>query len=158
MNSVEPKPPDPYKCVKIPLKNILKYPDPDLQRFDEIVQRTNRVIIKSYQVLRLYILVHYNKTGNVPKVTKALISTIQSAIVPAKIGRKCEGNNLSTKGVITQLLNKYNITTENGLNLSQIRKRETTRMVTAFETNIKTHFFDYVRRFINGYFAYHLDA
>jgi len=44
---------------------------------------------------------------------------------------------------------------KNGLiNLSQILGYNATSILTAIENNIKCHFFDYIRRFINSYFTH----
>ena len=52
-----------YKTFKIPLKSIIKSKDL-LSKIEEIVFKLNKLIIHSYQFIRLYILKCYN--SNIP--------------------------------------------------------------------------------------------
>ena len=53
------RPPDKYTTIKCSLKNIIKNED-DKNIILNAVTRTNRIIIHTYQFLRLFILKKYN--------------------------------------------------------------------------------------------------
>ena len=55
------KPPDKYKCIKLRLTNILDssviYNNKNVvNTLDDAIKRTNKIVIKSYMLLRLWIL------------------------------------------------------------------------------------------------------
>ena len=61
----EPK--DIYKSYKIPLKSILIDTTINDKLFDAL-NRTNKIVILTYQFLRLYILQKYNTTNKIPEI------------------------------------------------------------------------------------------
>jgi hypothetical protein len=140
------KPPDPYKCIKVPLHKIIRDTDHIDTIFDCVV-RTNKIIIKTYQLLRLWILDKYHNDEDIPKITEKTIKTCIKAILKPSSGPKTKDNDL-----LDQFKSLYSFEQENGKNLSSILGYQVTSILTAFENNIKFHFFDYVRRFINSYF------
>jgi hypothetical protein len=56
--------------------------------------------------------------------------------------------------LLKQLLSLYSFELEDGQHLSAILDYYTRTMLTAIENNIKLHFFDYLRRFVNAYFKH----
>ena len=51
-----------YKCIKVPLKNILKNPS-DIVIIENAVQRTHQILIKTYQLVRLWALNQVNSNS-----------------------------------------------------------------------------------------------
>ena len=70
------KPPDKYKTVKCSLNSIFKDKKYYNTLFDA-TNRTNQIIIHTYQFLRLWILDKYRKNLNIPIITE---DTIKMAI------------------------------------------------------------------------------
>mgnify|MGYP000503846447 CR=1 FL=1 len=54
------KPPDKYRTIKCSLKSIIKS-NLDLNKLSDAMIRTHKLIIHSYQFIRLWILSKYNK-------------------------------------------------------------------------------------------------
>ena len=50
-----PKERPPYLCLKVPNKLIIRYKK-DVSIIDDAVQRTHRIVIKAYQLVRLWSL------------------------------------------------------------------------------------------------------
>ena len=69
------KPPDNYKCLKIPIKNILKNQDNTkiLSTLENAVLRTNKIVIKTYLLLRLWILEKYHSNIEIPEISEDTI-------------------------------------------------------------------------------------
>jgi hypothetical protein len=108
----------PYKCIKLPLKTILQKQsnDPDkrvmilindssvqkqiqtqirvidnstiLQKINEAVMRTNRIIIKTYLLLRLWILYKYHQQPDTLIMNKIVIKMAMQVICSTKDGAR----------------------------------------------------------------------
>jgi len=139
------KPPDKYKCIKVKLDSILI---DNKDRLISAVIRTNKITIKTYQLLRLWILDKYHSNNNIPIITDNTIKMAQKSFLKKSSGQKAKGDNLK---MLTEF-EKYNFEIENGKNLSQILSYSSITMLTAIENNIKSHYFDYIRRFLNSYY------
>ena len=50
--------PDKYKCIKKQLKDVITNTD-DVEKINELVKRSNQINIKTYMLLKLYILNEY---------------------------------------------------------------------------------------------------
>lgn len=144
------KPPDKYNCIKVPFNKIIKDSDTKDKIFDCVV-RTNKITIKTYQLLRLWILDKYHKNETIPTITEDTIKMAQKSILEKSAGPKPKGNNLA---LFNEFKGFHTLSLENGNNLSQILGYNATSILTAIENNIKCHFFDYIRRFINSYFTH----
>ena len=144
------KPPDKYNCIKVPFSKII-IDETKKNKIFNCVVRTNKITIKTYQLLRLWILDKYHKKESIPIITENTIKMAQKSILEKSAGPKPKGNNLA---LFNEFKNFHSFTLENGVNLSQILGYNATSIITAIENNIKMHFFDYVRRFINSYFKH----
>ncbi len=142
------KPPDKYRCIKLPFNKIIKDKDIIEKVFDCVI-RTNKITIKTYQLLRLWILDRYHTTSNIPLITEDVIKMAQKSLLEKSSGPKPKGKNLE---LYNEFLHYHNFSLEKGTNLSQILGYNATSILTAIENNIKCHYFDYIRRFINSYF------
>ena len=144
------KPPDKYNCIKVPFNKIIRDNDTKDKIFDCVV-RTNKITIKTYQLLRLWILDKYHKNETIPTITEDTIKMAQKSILEKSAGPKPKGDNLA---LFNEFKSFHTLSLENGNNLSQILGYNATSILTAIENNIKCHFFDYIRRFINSYFTH----
>ena len=88
------KPPDKYNCIKVPFDKIIKDNDTKDKIFDCVV-RTNKITIKTYQLLRLWILDKYHKNETIPTITEDTIKIAQKYILEKSAGPKPKGNNLT---------------------------------------------------------------
>ena len=144
------KVPDKYNCIKVPFDKIIKNTDTINKIFDCVV-RTNKITIKTYQLLRLWILDKYHKKENIHIITEDTIKMAQKSILEKSPGPKPKGNNLE---LFNEFQKFHTFTLENGVNLSQILSYNAISIITSIENNIKMHYFDYIRRFVNSYFKH----
>ena len=144
------KVPDKYNCIKVPFDKIIKNTD-TIDKIFECVVRTNKITIKTYQILRLWILDKYHKKENIPTITEDIIKMAQKSILEKSPGPKPKGNNLE---LFNEFQKFHTFTLENGINLSSILAYNATSIITAIENNVKMHYFDYIRRFVNSYFKH----
>jgi hypothetical protein len=147
------KPPDKYRCIKLPIQKILKsdLPIDVLERINDAVSRTNIITTNSYFLLRLWVLQKYHNNREIPIITEDTIRMSMKSLVKASAGPKPKGNNLALLQEFQNIGNSI-FTLQDGKNLSAILDYYATTMITAIENNIKMHFIDYIKRFVNSYF------
>ena len=147
------KPPDKYNCIKVPFRNIIIDDDKQTNKnkIMDCIIRTNKITIKTYQLLRLWILNKYRKKNDIPTITENTIKMVQKSILEKSAGPKPKGDNLE---LFKEFKEFHSFTLENGVNLSQILGYNAISIITAIENNIKMHYFDYIKRFINSYFKH----
>jgi hypothetical protein len=146
------KPPDKYKCIKLPITSILNNNEENQKIFNTIqdaVYRTNYITTKTSLLLRLWCLEKYHNGIDIPLINENTIKMCMKSILLPSSGPKPKNNNLL---LLNEFKNLHNFTLEDGVNLSSILDYYAITILTSIETNIKMHFFDYVNRFINSYF------
>jgi len=146
-----------YKCVKIRFNKILNntntYNNKNiLETISDAVIRTNKISIKAYMLLRLWVLKKYESNNDIPKITKDVIRMSFNAVMIKK-GKNPIGNNAL---ILTELQDLYksdiNSTFENGTKLSTILNYYSTTILTSIENNIRNNFINYIDRYIKSYF------
>ena len=146
------KPPDKYKCIKLPINSILNNNEESQKNFNTIqdaVYRTNYITTKTSLLLRLWCLDKYHNGIDIPLINENTIKMCMKSLILPSSGPKPKNNNLL---LLNEFKNLHNFTLEDGVNLSSILNYYAITILTSIETNIKMHFFDYVNRFINSYF------
>lgn len=152
------KPPD-YKCIKMKFVKILNDTNTykNINVFDTInnaVIRTNKIVIKAYMLLRLWILKKYeNNENNIPIITTGIIKLAFIAVSNKGQGKKPSGDNLILLNELTDLfINTIRGTPEDATKLSAVLNYYTTTVLTSIENNIKNNFIKYINRYVNAYF------
>jgi len=146
------KPPDKYKCIKLPIISILNNNEESQKIFNSIqdaVYRTNYITTKTSLLLRLWCLDKFHNGIDIPLINENTIKMCMKSLLLPSSGPKPKNNNLL---LLNEFKNLHNFTLENGNNLSSILDYYAITILTSIETNIKMQFFDYVNRFINSYF------
>jgi hypothetical protein len=144
------KPPDKYKCIKLPITSILNEENQKIfNTIQDAVYRTNYITTKTSLLLRLWCLEKYHYGIDIPLINENTIKMCMKSLILPSSGPKPKNNNLL---LLNEFKNLHNFTLEDGVNLSSILDYYAITILTSIETNIKMHFFDYVNRFINSYF------
>jgi hypothetical protein len=148
------EPPDKYRCLKVPISSILKH-DEETEYIMKILQnavyRTNAITTKTYFLLRIWVLHKYHHNQEIPEITEDTISMCMKSILLPSSGQKPKGNNAL---LLKEFQSLHSFDLEDGGNLSAILDYYKITMLTSIENNIKMHFFDYIKRFVNSYFSY----
>ena len=152
------EPPDKYRCLKLPITSILindteknKIIKENMDILENAIIRTNSITTKTYFLLRLWILHKYHNNLEIPVISEDTISICMKSIMLPSSGQKPKGNNAI---LLDEFKNLHNFTLENGNNLSSILDYYKTTILISIENNIKIHFFDYIKRFVNSYFKH----
>ena len=150
------QPPDKYKCLKLRSNKILDssiiYNNKNVvNTLDDAIGRTNKIVIKSYMLLRLWILKKYETNTTIPNITTDTIKIAFKSVVETK--KTPSSNNLILFNELKELY-KNDITDkfENGTKLSTILNYYAVTMLTSINNNIKNNFIKYINRYVNSYF------
>ncbi len=145
-----------YKTVKVRLKDIVVDKN-NLETINDLVQRMNILTTHLYQCMRLWVLTFFDP-ADIPNINVTLLSKcFKSLVKPSNLGRKVAAKNLEKLNIFqkfyTETYSKLGYTDRiSGLHLSQVAKYSYTQMVTAIENNIKVHYINRVKSFVNRYF------
>ncbi len=139
-----------YKCIKIPLKNILLDYETNVSKIEDAIQRTHRIVIKAYQLVRLWALKRVKNNswdGIEENHFKVAFKVIRSDARKSK--------TTTPTDLFQEFQELFDDTfeetdKENGRNLTNILDSYcTTEMLTAFKNNVTEHFEAYLARFVN---------
>jgi hypothetical protein len=174
------KPPDklsdnsePYKCLKIKLNTIL-YRDVNYDKLHQIIYRVNDYVILCYLFLKDYVLHLYKANKNIPDIDESFVAMAFKALSKSSSGPKPKGDNKIIydelcefyKTHFVKLINtniksidndEIESTKYDSTNLSYIFSSCATEICTSITNNIKFHYFDYVKRYVNDEFIGKLD-
>jgi hypothetical protein len=127
-----------------------------LFKINDACYRTNKIIIHTYQFLRLFIINdNQHIDGEFIKITYDIISLAMKVFIKdTKQGRRLSEEN---KRIFNYFLKMYKDHYESlydgikidGKHLSAILDYMKIEILTAIENNIKMHFVEYLNRFIN---------
>jgi hypothetical protein len=150
------KKPDKYRVIKCSLKRIIK-DDSNISEFVDVCSRTHKLVIHTYQFLRLWILSEYHKNNNLPLISEDTIRMAFKVLLKDSAGPKPKDEKLILFNNFVEFYeeNYKNLAYEeklDGKHLSQILSYTATDMLTNIENNIKLNFTAYVNRFVNSCF------
>jgi hypothetical protein len=159
------------RITKVPLKSLVKNGE-ILYKINDIVNKSNNIVIHTYMFIKLYFLYCTNKDITLPKLDLIFVrKCIDVVCNNKKVGElKFKNNkNLTEKKII--LRNKkiknqelklelhkffvehfYPLTKYNKIDICNFRDITdylVKTIITVFETNIKENYFNYVARYIN---------
>lgn len=143
------------RTLKIPLKSILRK-HIDIGIIEDVKERTNQIVINSYQFIRAYVLHQYYSKSPIDIITHDSISMVFKTLLKPGPGPKPKGENALLVVAYTKFYNDYlknrGIEIMDGNNLSFILGYMATDMLTNIENNIKLNFIKYINRFVNSSF------
>lgn len=151
---------DYMKTTKDNIKNVIR--DKSLiENINKIVINTNKIVVHSYNFLKLYMLHLYENNKQFPILDKEFICDIFKAVTY----RKCNSGGYTEENMPPQqktleefYKNHYKVTTDAEEKLyydkmSYILAYEAIDMATNINNNIQEHFLQYVNKFVNFSFG-----
>lgn len=143
----------PFITIKTSLKSILKDPEHNYPILNQVVMECHEIVIRTYQLIRLYVLHQYHQDRTLPHFDKdTILYFIRAGGIRDHRGRKAfnssfeEELDLFYQQEFQPCLNKekYNLT-----NMSYLTPYLAQQIQTGFNNNIKVHFLTRIRRFMN---------
>lgn len=143
--SVLKKPPDKFITVKCVLEKIIIDDEPDNQLKKEDIKnilndtcfRTNKIVINTYQFLRLWILHKYHNNSDVPIITEEIIKMIMNTLsTKDNRGNKPTDENLKLLEEFNKFYEEHykNLNYENKINSSYL-----SQIINSMATDILTN-------------------
>jgi hypothetical protein len=154
MEKPKEKPPEFFKSVKTSLKSILKHPEINSPKINNVVIKAHQIVIHTLQFLKLYML-SYNDT--IPTMDKILILNVMKVVCGERhttIGKPPKKETIELKEKLTDFYNKHYkpYTQPEQLDyeyMSNVLSYLCEDIQTMYENNIQLHYVDYVERFVN---------
>lgn len=150
-------PPDKFMTLKCKIDKILLNKEDNAVLFDACT-RANKLVINTYQFIRLYLLYKYDKKETIKPFSKNVIKQILNALtIKNNCGPKTKGKNKEAKDEFLKFydttFNKLNNNEKiNGTHLSHIIDFLSVDIITNIENNIKLHYKEYINKFVNSLF------
>jgi hypothetical protein len=150
------KPPDGFfKCVKVPIKHIIKHPEINIPKITETAIIANKIVIHTLQFMKLYLLDYYNKNNKLPVIDKTFINTcIKVQCEENKGGRPASKKVQNLKDKLNTFYRKeykplIQYETLSYKYMNTILDYLTIDILTMYENNIKLHYVEYLERYVN---------
>jgi hypothetical protein len=149
------KPPDFIKCIKVPLKYVLKNNDINMPKILNAVDRSNKIMIHTLLFMKLHLLDYYEKNNKLPKIDKIFVNSCMKILCSENSsGRPPKKEIKEIKDILTIFYNiHYKPLIQNELldytHLNTVLDYLTIDILTMYENNIKLHYIEYVERFVN---------
>ena len=156
MDNIKEHPPDDYfKCVKVSLKHIIKNYEIIQPKINKTAIKAHKIVIHTLQFMKLYLLAYYDKNSNLPKIDKVFINCCMKILCNQKTSGRPPKKEI--KELKEKLTTFYNIHYKS---LCQGEKLDYTHMntildyltidiLTMYENNIKQHYIEYIKRYVN---------
>jgi hypothetical protein len=144
------------KTVKENIRNIIK-DDTTITIINDLAIKTNKIVIHSYQFIKLYCLDLYKNNKPFPKIDKEFICDVFKVITI----RKCGSGGYTNEKMPQQLRELYLFYKEHYKStcdeieilyydkMSYILAYEAIDMITNIENNIREHFIQHLNKFVN---------
>jgi len=147
---------DYMKTTKDNIRNVIR-DETLLNNINDIVIRTNKIVIHSYQFLKLYLLDLYKNNKSFPIIDKEFICDIFKVITIRKCntGGYTDENMPEQQKTLQEFYDKYykETTIKNDIlyydKMSYILAYEAIDMETNINVNIQEHFLQHLYKFIN---------
>jgi len=149
------KPTDYFKCVKIPLKHVLKNSDINLPKITNAVIRCNKIVINTLMFMKLYLLDHFEKNNKLPEIDKVFVNSCMKILCnESASGRPPKKEIKELKDKLTAFYNSdykplIKDTDLDYTHLNTVLDYLTIGIITMYENNIKLHYVEYIERFVN---------
>jgi len=149
------KPTDYFKCVKIPLKHVLKNPDINLPKITNAVIKCNKIVINTLMFMKLYLLDYFEKNNKLPEIDKVFVNSCMKILCNESVsGRPPKKEIKELKDKLTTFYNSdyktlIKDTDLDYTHLNTVLDYITIGIITMYENNIKLHYVEYIERYVN---------
>jgi transposase len=149
------KPTDYFKCVKVPLKHVLKNSDINLSKITNAVIKCNKIVINTLMFMKLYLLNYFEINNKLPDIDKVFVNSCMKILCNESVsGRPPKKEIKELKDKLTTFYNSdYKpLIKDNDLDymhLNTVLDYLTIGIITMYENNIKLHYVEYIERYVN---------
>ena len=149
------KPTDYFKCVKVPLKHVLKNSDINLSKITNAVIKCNKIVINTLMFIKLYLLDYFEKNNKLLEIDKIFVNSCMKILCnESASGRPPKKEVKELKDKLTTFYNSdykplIKDTDLDYTHLNTVLDYLTIGIITMYENNIKLHYVEYIERFVN---------
>ena len=147
-----------YKCYKTKLKNLVK----DTSTFNilnDVVIRNNKIVIHTYQYIKLYLIHVYDETKRLPVIDHDFVLNVMKTLSEKKDerGKPPKKTTMELRDKLERFYEKHYKplmldSNQRSTNMNTIFEYTTVSILTMIENNIKQHYVEYIERYVNANF------
>lgn len=145
---------DYFKCLKIPLKPIVKNPEISIPKITSAVVVCNKIVINSLMFMRSYLVSYFKKNNSLPIIDKRFVNLCMKVMCIEGINEKPLEKEV--RELKEQLIAYYNTDFKPYIqeevldytHLNNVLDYLTISIITKYENNIKLYYVEYVERYI----------
>jgi hypothetical protein len=158
MEKAKEKPHEFFKSTKTSLKSILKHPEINTTKINDVVIKAHKIVIHTLQFLKMYILHHYQTYSHtIPIIDKVLILNVMKVVCGEKHTKTGKPPKKETVELTSKLTSFYTehykpYTQPEQLDyeyMSNVLSYLCEDIMTMYENNIQLHYVNYVERYVN---------
>ena len=158
MEKAKEKPTEFFKSTKTSLKSILKHPEINTNKINDVVIKAHKIVIHTLQFLKMYNLHHYQThSQTIPIIDKVLILNVMKVVCGEKHTNQGKPPKKETVELTAKLISFYTehykpYTQPEQLDyeyMSNVLSYLCEDIMTMYENNIQLHYVNYVERFVN---------
>lgn len=144
-----------YKCVKVPLKSVIRH-QYEHKIILENVNKITKIYINTLQFIKLFYLYRYENFGEYQNIDiNFVLSALKTVCLPNNIEQKDEIQKNYV--IMREFYDKYykNLTQYQDLNydgLATVFQYLAVEILTTYENNVRLRYYEYVRKFVNSFF------
>ena len=143
-----------FKGVKIPIQHILKHYDINYSKINNAVIMTHKIVIHTLQFMKMYLLNYYNINKILPTIDDTFINCCMKILCQVKAtGRPPSASTKAIKDTLTtfyiQHYKPIQLDELTYTHMNTILDYLAISILTVYENNIKTHFVEYIERYVN---------
>ena len=144
-----------YRTIKVPLKKIIKNPSKNVPKIDQLVKNINKIVIRAYQLNRLFILTRIKNKEEIPLPTNRFCHMLLSTVSDGKkSGRESKDSNMKElllkfyDSDYKPLLGNDNNNKIPAQGYSAIFQKLSEEMSTSYSNNVLNNFFKNLKNII----------
>jgi len=158
MEKAKEKPHEFFKSTKTSLKSILKHPEINTTKINDVVIKAHKIVIHTLQFLKMYTLHHYQThSQTIPIIDKVLILNVMKVVCGEKHTKTGKPPKKETVELTSKLASFYTehykpYTQPEQLDyeyMSNVLSYLCEDIMTMYENNIQLHYVNYVERYVN---------
>lgn len=158
MEKAKEKPHEFFKSTKTSLKSILKHPEINTTKINDVVIKAHKIVIHTLQFLKMYTLHHYQThSQTILIIDKVLILNVMKVVCGEKHTKTGKPPKKETVELTSKLASFYTehykpYTQPEQLDyeyMSNVLSYLCEDIMTMYENNIQLHYVNYVERYVN---------
>ena len=136
-----------FRTIKVPLKKVLNHSNIIQPKIEDAILKINEICMRAYEFIKLYFINLMENNQDLPKIDRKFLTVVFNLI--GENSRKRRLGDTLIDEFYDSVFSQIYPTKINTVHLSYSLAIEKDNIIKNIETNIKSHFDNYLFRYIN---------